>query len=192
MPSRRHYPWTPRSWTSSKQSKKYQVSIISFKLRCSLTGTAKGVKRSASRLFLTLSYQGSLFTELVSRALPALHPRNPYWPPIPSVRFGQTIPSAELSTLAKSKSRGDPQPPKKYVVMQLKKAKCVSICGKPFSKSLGKRAQWVASFSWRHTLQPVELLLGMNVPSEARRGQRSSQLPPCTNYQLKVILFSPL
>lgn len=78
----------------------------------------KHMKRSASKRFLSLSYQGSLFTKVVSSASPALHPRNPYWPPIQGVSFGQTIPSAELSALAKSKSRGDPQPPKKYVVMQ--------------------------------------------------------------------------
>lgn len=76
------------------------------------------MKRNASKLFLSLSYQGSLSTEVVSSTSPALYPCNPYGSPIQGVWFGQTIPSAELSVLAKIKSRGDPQPPKKHVVME--------------------------------------------------------------------------
>lgn len=76
------------------------------------------MKRNASERFLYLSYQGSLFTGVVSSTSPALHPCNPYGSPIQGVWFGQTIPSAELSVLANSKSKGDPQPPKRYVVMQ--------------------------------------------------------------------------
>lgn len=78
----------------------------------------KHLKRNASQRFLSLSYQGSLFTEVVGSTLPALHPCNPYGSPIQGVWFGQTIPSTELSVLENSKRRGDPQPPKKYVVMQ--------------------------------------------------------------------------
>lgn len=44
MPSRRPYLWIPRSWMSSKQSKKYQVSS-EFKLRCFLIDTAKNTNR---------------------------------------------------------------------------------------------------------------------------------------------------
>lgn len=113
---------------------------MGFKLRCSLIGINKksqgrGVnffkhmKRNASEWFLSLSYQGSLFTKVVSRASPPLRPHNPYCSPIQGVWFGQTIPSAELSALAKSK-RGDPQPPKKYVVMQRRatSAKKSQVC----------------------------------------------------------------
>lgn len=78
----------------------------------------KHMKRNTSEQFLSLSYQGSLFAKVVSNISPALHPHNPYCSPIQGVWFGQTIPPAELSALAKSKSRRDPQPPKKYVVMQ--------------------------------------------------------------------------
>lgn len=75
---------------------------------------------------------------------------------------------------------------------QLKKAQCVSICGKPFSSSLGKRAQWLASSLWRHPLQPDELFLGVNVSPWAQSSQWGTQPPSCTKYQLKVIAFSPL
>lgn len=90
----------------------------------------KRMKRNASEWFLSLSYQGSLFTKVVSSTSPALRPRNPYCSPIQGVWFGQTIPFAELSALAKSKSRGDPQPPKKYVVMQRRatRAKKSQVC----------------------------------------------------------------
>lgn len=78
------------------------------------------------------------------------------------------------------------------VPLQLKKAKCVSICGKPFSSSLGKYAQWLASSLWRHPLQPDELFLGVSVSPWAQSSQQSTQPPSCTKYQLKVIAFNPL
>lgn len=102
---------------------------MSFKLRYFLTDTAKNTKGEEgsflstwrevhAKCFLSLSYQGSLLTKVVSSTLPALRPHNPYWSSIQGVWFGQNIHSAELSALEKSKSSGDPQPPKKHVVMQ--------------------------------------------------------------------------
>lgn len=62
------------------------------------------------------------------------------------------------------------------VPLQLKKAKYVSICGKPFSSSLGKRAQWLVSSLQRHRLQPEELFLGVNMSPQAQSGQWSHVL----------------
>lgn len=78
------------------------------------------------------------------------------------------------------------------VSLWLKKVKCVSIYGKPFSSSLGKHVQWLASSLRRHPLQPEELFLGVNVSPWAQSRQQSTQPPSCTKYQLKVIVFNPL
>lgn len=119
----------------------------------------KHMKRNASELFMSLSYQGSLFTKVVSSTSPALYARNPYWSPIQGVWFGQTIPSAELSALAKSKSRGDPQPPRKYVLMQrratpAKKSQVCFYLWKTFQQLL-REACSVACVTLMETLSPA-------------------------------------
>lgn len=118
MPLRRPYLWIPRSWMSSKQSKKYQVSS-EFKLMGFLTDTTKNTngekeiflstwREVHAKCFMSLSL--TRVTQLRWSAAPCQHYAHitHTWSSIQGVWFGQNIPSAELSALEKSKSSGDP------------------------------------------------------------------------------------